>query len=63
MYSGNVPRSILTDDGVCTTGESWIRKNILSSSDSKEEDSLSNPDLDLKNMTSTKTRKRSSKGQ
>ena len=25
---GNEPRSISTDDGVCTTGASWIRKKI-----------------------------------
>ena len=45
---GNVSRFMLTDDGVhsLSTGESWIRKNILSSSEYRVRGSLSNPNLD-----------------
>ena len=48
----NIRRTVSTDDWVCATGRSWTRINILSFSDSKGEDSLSNSDLKLKNVTS-----------
>ena len=46
--SDNVPEFISIDDRVCRIGGFWTRKNILSSFDFKEEDSLSHPNLDSK---------------
>ena len=60
---GNLSGCVSTDDGIYTTDGHWIIKKILSSLDSKGEDSLSNLDLNSKNVTSAETWKWSSGGQ
>jgi len=54
--SGNISRSILTDDGVFITGGSLIRKNIFSFLDFKGEGSRSNR-IYSKNVTLVEIRK------